>query len=67
MRGSYDFETQTGYLRLPQVLQLIPVSKSTWFRGIKAGRYPAPIKIGIRASGWRAADIRRCLDELDAG
>lgn len=56
-----------GYLRLPQVLRLIPVSKSTWFRGIKAGKYPAPVKIGVRASGWRVVDVRRCMADLDAG
>ena len=61
-----DYETQCGggYMRLPQVLRLIPVSKSTWFRGIKAGRYPAPVKIGVRASGWRVADIQKCIVEI---
>ena len=50
-------DADVGYLRLPAVLRLIPVSKSTWFRGVQSGKYPRPVKIGMRASGWRIADI----------
>jgi predicted DNA-binding transcriptional regulator AlpA len=41
---------QTGFLRLAQVLTIIPLSKSTWFEGCRVGRYPKPVKIGPRAS-----------------
>jgi IS5 family transposase len=37
-------------LRLPQVLALIPVSRSNWLAGVRAGRYPQPIKLGIRTT-----------------
>ncbi|MES2659477.1 MAG: AlpA family phage regulatory protein [Verrucomicrobiota bacterium] len=60
-------DAELGYLRLPQVLRLIPVSKSTWFRGIQSGKYPRPVKLGIRASGWKVSDIRRCIAEIDVG
>ncbi len=60
-------EAEVGYLRLPQVLKLIPVSKSTWFRGIQSGKYPGPVKIGVRASGWKVADIRKCIADLNDG
>ena len=46
-----------GFLRLYQVLTLIPVGKSSWWRGVKAGRYPKPVKIAPRTSAWRAEDI----------
>ena len=49
---------ETGFLRLPDVLKLIPVSKSTWWAGVKAGRYPASVKLGARITAWRAEDIR---------
>ena len=52
----------TGFLRLPQVLALIPVSKSTWWAGVKEGRYPAAVKLGPRATAWRAEDIRALID-----
>lgn len=57
----------TGYLRLPQVLQLIPVCKSTWWAGIKAGRFPKGVKLGPRTTAWRAEDIHQLLDDLAGG
>lgn len=54
----------TGFLRLAQVLTIIPVSKSTWFEGVRAGRYPKPVKIGPRASGWKAEEISALVEQL---
>ncbi|MEA9657997.1 helix-turn-helix transcriptional regulator [Xanthomonas campestris] len=48
----------TGFLRLPEVLRLYPVSRSTWWAGVRAGRYPQPVKLGLRATAWRVEDIR---------
>ena len=57
----------TGYLRLPQILgnpkknppipPLIPIGKSTWWEGIKTGRYPKGIKISPGITVWRVEDI----------
>lgn len=44
--------------RLPQVLAHVPVSRSTWFAGVKAGRYPQPVRLSDRRVAWRAVDIR---------
>ncbi len=44
-------------LRLPEVLRLVPVSRSSWYDGMKDGRYPSPVKLGPRAVAWRSADI----------
>jgi len=49
--------TNTDLLRLPQVLKIVPVSRSTWYLGVKKGVYPAPVKIGRRASAWRRHDV----------
>jgi predicted DNA-binding transcriptional regulator AlpA len=54
----------TGFLRLTQVLAIIPLSKTTWFEGVRAGRYPKPVKIGPRASAWRAEDIASLVERL---
>jgi len=51
-------------LRLPQVLALIPVSRSSWWAGCKSGRYPKPIKIAPRTTVWRASDINALLKEF---
>jgi predicted DNA-binding transcriptional regulator AlpA len=53
-----------GFLRLPQVLALIPVSKSTWWAGCKTGRFPKPVKLGPRTTAWRAEDIAALLERL---
>jgi prophage regulatory protein len=57
---------ETGYLRLPQVLHFIPISKTTWWDGIKAGRYPKGVKLGARATAWRVEDIRALIARLGA-
>lgn len=46
-----------SFLRLPQVLEIIPISKSAWWQGCKDGCYPQPIKLGPRTTVWRSADI----------
>ena len=57
---------ETGFLRLPQVLTIIPVSRSTWWAGIREGRYPSPAKPGPRATAWRAEDVRELIERLSA-
>lgn len=51
------------YLRLPQVLERIPVSKSTWWAGVRDGRFPKPVKLGPRTTAWREEDI----DKIGSG
>uniref|UniRef100_C6E3Q2 Phage transcriptional regulator, AlpA n=1 Tax=Geobacter sp. (strain M21) TaxID=443144 RepID=C6E3Q2_GEOSM len=58
---------ETGYLRLSQIIpSIIPVSKSTWWLGVKSGRYPSPVKLSERCTAWRAADIRALIEQLSA-
>ncbi len=54
---------ENSFLRLPQVLSLIPVSKSTWWEGCKSGRFPKPIHLGPRTTVWRVGDIRTFLEQ----
>jgi len=52
---------ETGFLRLKDILAPrgpIPISKSTWWAGVKDGRFPKPLKLGARVTVWRAEDIR---------
>jgi prophage regulatory protein len=53
----------TGFIRLPDVLRVIPVGRSTWWLGVAAGRYPAPVKLGPRITAWRVDDIRALIAE----
>jgi predicted DNA-binding transcriptional regulator AlpA len=62
---------ETGFLRLPNILgapkadppipAIIPVSKSTWWAGVKSGLYPRPLKLGPRITVWRVEDIREFI------
>ncbi|MEQ1942335.1 AlpA family phage regulatory protein [Mesorhizobium sp. VNQ89] len=56
---------ETGFLRLSSILAPrgpIPVSKSTWWAGIKDGRFPKPVKLGTRITVWRVVDIRSLIE-----
>ncbi len=53
------------YLRLPEVLRRFPVSRSTWWAGVKAGKYPAPHKLSARCVAWRAADVEALLAAVE--
>lgn len=48
---------KTGFVRLPQVLAVFPVSRSAWWAGVKAGKYPQSVKISPRCTAWRCEDI----------
>ena len=54
---------ETGFIRLPVVLSVIPISKSSLYAGIKKGVYPAPVKLSERTSAWRVEDIRAFIEE----
>jgi prophage regulatory protein len=61
---------QTGLLRLWQIVgdtkknqpPLIPISRSSWWMGVKIGRFPQPVKLGPRTTCWRAEDIYALID-----
>ena len=39
----------------------IPIGKSTWWEGVKSGRFPQPIKLGPRITVWREEDVEPLL------
>jgi len=61
---------ETGFLRLNQIVgnpktntpPIIPVSKATWWAGVKEGRFPKSIKLGPHTTVWRIEDIRRLIE-----
>ena len=65
----------TRFLRLKQIIgdrkaqppiePIIPVSSSSWWAGVKTGRYPAPLKIGPNTTVWRWEDIQVLLNQID--
>jgi len=54
--------SEAKFLRLKQVLELIPVSRWTWWRGVRSGRYPQPANLTNKIRVWRAADIEKYIN-----
>ena len=64
---------ETGLIRLKNILgdpkadppipTIIPVSKSTWWAGVKSGHFPQPVKLGPRITAWRVSDIRDMIEQ----
>ncbi len=58
------------FLRLNQIVgskttpAIIPISKSSWWAGVKEGRFPQPVKLGKRTTVWRMSDIRLLIEEV---
>ena len=57
---------ETGFVRLPEVLKVFPVSKSSWWAGVKEDRYPKPVKLGPKMTAWRVEDIRALIASTSA-
>ena len=64
MNKQMESRQKQRFLRLPQVLERYPVSKSTWWAGIREGKYPKPVKLSERTSAWRESDIDDLIDRL---
>ncbi|SMP36239.1 helix-turn-helix transcriptional regulator [Shimia sagamensis] len=62
----FDDLPNDALLREKQVLAPggpVPVSRSTWWAGVRSGRFPQPIRLGPRNTAWRVGDIRALLQE----
>ena len=67
---------ETGFLRLSQILgnskarpplpAIFPVGRSTWWAGVKSGRFPKPVKLGPRTTAWKVEDIRALIRRVNA-
>lgn len=66
---------EIGYLRLSQIIgnpkaeppipAVFPVGRSTWWQGVKDGRFPKPVKLGPRTTAWHVEDIRALIGNMD--
>jgi hypothetical protein len=64
---------ETGFLREKQILgskktnppipAIIPISHSSWWEGVRSGRYPKPVKLGPGTTVWRVSDIRVLIEK----
>jgi prophage regulatory protein len=49
-------------LRIAEVLRTSGLSRSTIYRLVAVGEFPAPVKLAASAVGWREAEIREWLE-----
>ena len=54
----------TGFIRLPQVLAVIPVGRATWWAGVRSGRFPKPVKLTPGVTAWAVEDIRELINHF---
>lgn len=48
---------EEALLRIAQVIGRTGMNRTGIYRGIKAGTFPRPVKLGPRASAWRRSEI----------
>lgn len=52
-----------AFYRMKDVIRITALSRPTLYRRIAAGRFPAPVKLGGRASGWPAQALQAWIDD----
>lgn len=55
-------QSDKALIRRRQVEQLVQLSRSTIYAAVKAGTFPAPVRIGARAVAWRLTSIEGWLE-----
>lgn len=52
-----------GYVRLAELIKIVPFASSTVWRKVKEGTFPKPVKLSDRITAWRKEDIRLWIEE----
>ena len=58
-----------GWLNARQVCEYLNISQTTFYEGVKSGRFPAGVAFGAKTLRWRISDIaawqkRECAEEI---
>ncbi len=64
---------EAGFLRIWQIVgnkktntpAIIPISRTSFLNGVKSGKYPKPVKLGVRTTAWRVEDIRNLITSIN--
>jgi predicted DNA-binding transcriptional regulator AlpA len=64
--NSHQPDASERLIRLPEVLRIIPVSRSEWYRRLASGDAPAAVPLGPRARAWRLSDVHDYLVRIAA-
>ncbi len=55
------------FARLPTVMEATGLGRSTIYRLVASGSFPAPVHLGPRAVAWRWSDLDRWCESRGAG
>lgn len=54
---------ETGFIRQKQLATIIPFSRTTLWRKVGNGEFPAPIRLSVGISAWKVEDVRTWIAE----
>lgn len=67
-RPVFDHLPAGGYVRQAHLIPaVVPFSSATLWRKVKAGTFPAPVKLSERVTAWRVEDVREWLNSPKVG
>lgn len=52
-----------GYLTIDRVQAVTSITRSRWYHGMRAGKYPQPVKLGYM-SFWKKEEVLKCGDQM---
>jgi predicted DNA-binding transcriptional regulator AlpA len=57
---------ESGYIRVNDLIKIIPFSASTVWRKAKAGTFPTPVKLSEQITAWRCEDVRAWMESKES-
>ena len=57
-----NLNSEITLMRIPQILEVMPISKSKFWLMVQRGEFPKPIKIG-RSSFWTIDQVQEFIRE----
>jgi prophage regulatory protein len=57
-----NLNSEITLMRIPQILEVMPISKSKFWLMVQKGEFPKPIKIG-RSSFWTIEQVQAFIRE----
>lgn len=56
-----------GFIREGQLVpHVLPVSVATFWRMVRDGDFPKPVRLSARITAWRVSDVRRWIESRQA-
>jgi predicted DNA-binding transcriptional regulator AlpA len=52
-------------LLMPEVLEIVPIGRTTLLKMVKAGTFPAPLHLTTRIRGWRLSAVEKFLASVE--